>query len=114
MRGMDALIALRRRGLRPDQVFIEPANGKADLSKPAANWLSADPGERPAAADLRALLGLTVCVIGQDLIEVFAWADAAAKAGARDVLCKWLDGGSYTRSPVVAYRLHGKNQLEAA
>lgn len=86
MRGMDRLVQLRRGGFRPDLVALYvPGQGG---SRAYEGTLLAKAGEHPSTTDLRALKGLTVCVMGRPFggfEEAEGWARAAVMAGAQTV-----------------------------
>lgn len=91
MRGHEALIALRRQGLRPALVDIDlepcPWRNWADWPE----WtnvpqIEVQPSDSIRLLDLRFLVGLTVQVSGFDGPRVWAMFDACRAAGAARVL----------------------------
>jgi hypothetical protein len=82
MRGLDRIAAVRRRGLRPIDVVIEPLY-PCDIE--LSDWIQYEPSDIPELTDLRPLVGLWVSVMGDgEMAE--RWARAACKAGASDVV----------------------------
>lgn len=90
MRGLDHVIAMRRKGLKPTYVALSDTHQ-------LQGWLGdvqIEPGDVPELLDLRALVGLFVVVQGRDGESVNRWADAAFKAGASTVIAK-ADGQAW-------------------
>lgn len=105
MRGAESLIALRRKGYRPELGAIvmlhtgkwKPNDGE---NQGGAACLDVDAGEPIDRIDLRCLIGLRVAVFGKDDARVSEFVAAAAKAGAESVIglqFKTLDGQTFER-----------------
>lgn len=93
MRGLDRIAALRRRGLRPVDVVIEPLH-PCDIE--LGDWIQYEPADIPELVDLRPLVGLWVSVMGDgEMAE--RWAMAACKAGASDVVTVGKSSGRELR-----------------
>lgn len=99
MRGLDRIIDMRRRGLKPAAVTLFPwTPGPIDYP----TWVHWEPNDIPELTDLRPLVGLFVAVTG-DCDIAKRWGRAAARAGAWSVLT--LDGQNMR-----ALRLEGVDQ----
>lgn len=91
MRGHEALIALRRSGLRPSLVDIDlepcPWRNWADWPEwTTVPQIEVQPTDSIRLLDLRFLVGLTVQVSGFDGPRVWAMFEACREAGAARVL----------------------------
>jgi len=92
MRGHEALIAMRRQGLRPAMVWIGTSPDASNLWRdwqrcsPAHARIQIDPEDRPAMLDLRWVIGLTVAIDGHDFDRVQAVADACQQHEAARVI----------------------------
>ena len=92
MRGHEALIAMRRGGLRPDLVAIHAGTDHSacwrdwrDLT-PTQAQVEIQDGDSLAGIDLRFTVGLFVIVSGEDADRVAAVHAACLDGGARRVL----------------------------
>lgn len=86
MRGLDRLIALRRRRLKPPMLFLLMRGMSCGTVHEGE--IVREASDSPTKTDLRALFGLTVVVMGVPFggfDEAEAWARAACKAGAASV-----------------------------
>jgi hypothetical protein len=87
MRGADDLVSMRKRGAVPSVVWIDAETEYLHLpaSQEHAHLQLAD-GESAHRADMRCVVGLTVCVSGPDANRVHALRDAAIAAKAKRVI----------------------------
>ncbi len=91
MRGHEALIALRRRGVRPVWAFVTVGRDHSESCREWHEWMSAahieiQPEDRIQRIDLRCLLGMWVSVSGFDAERVAAAHEACVAASARCVM----------------------------
>ena len=90
MRGQTQLETLRRRGKAPAVVFIEtdsvPGWKGPETWHERANAPAQLQGSRASQAELRCVVGLTVCVQGSDPQTVQAMRDACIRAKAARVI----------------------------
>lgn len=95
MIGHEHLIAMRRRGLRPDRATVETDWGLGLERECAQDWPSVNPRSAfifvqpedwAAKLDLRCLIGMHVEVCGTDSARVRAVFDACVKAKAARVI----------------------------
>jgi hypothetical protein len=92
VKGHEAVIAMRCRGVRPVSVFLD-ADGGLPLrllrswpeSSPARASVQLGPADDPRRIDLRFVIGLRVHVLGQGR-RVAAVVDAVISAGAAEVV----------------------------
>lgn len=97
MTGHDALIAVRRQGLKPaGVVYVDDF----EVLPKFRRWIENDTepvicthGDNPAALDLRCLVGLFVVVNGDVATRVKKLAKAVLRAGASDVVALCGDKG---------------------
>lgn len=105
MRGHEPLIAMRRRGLRPQAVWlVDDAPEKPLHCGTRLDWwafrdpqpaqVCIDPSDSPVRADLRFVLGLPVHVLMADQQRMRDFAEAAQRAGAASVF-----GASHVFNP---------------
>ena len=86
MRGMDRLIEVRRRGLKPPVLLLSMAGMSSGIVHEGE--IVREDSDSPTKTDLRALVGLTVVVIGRPFggfDQAEGWARAACRAGAANV-----------------------------
>lgn len=108
MRGLDHLITLRRKGVRPPAIVLQDGPYEADV---LPNWLQLEPGDVPELTDLRALVGMIVSVHGRDAGMVERWARAAVQAGASTVLTMYYAGsGEAMQAAHGTLRINGVDQ----
>ena len=92
MRGHEALIAMRRRGMVPAMVFLHdefPFDCRDWQERPesiAHAVIHFEPDDRPARADLRFVVGLMVLVSFHDAARMRATVLACEAAGAKRVV----------------------------
>ena len=107
MRGLDRLRDIRRHGLRPaDSVLLIVPGMSPPWRVALEGELLCEQQDRPAMADLRALVGLRVIVVGESgqFAEAVQWVNAARVAGAHEVGVafghpqeSWIDGPVWVR-----------------
>lgn len=96
MRGHEPLLAMRRRGVRPEAVWLTDfapprplANGaRLDwwaLPRPQSAEVSLDPTDHPLRTDLRFVVGMQVFIDIADPQRMHAFVEAAKLAGAASV-----------------------------
>lgn len=98
MKGIDGLIALRRRGMSPVAacVYIDPSPSMAKaMDDGTGEWVLVGSDEDPNRLDLRAFVGLPVVVHGNDAEPIKRFCAALMKADPLWVL------GRYGRNAVV-------------
>lgn len=106
MRGHEHLLAMRRRGFRPDAVWLWDHPQPKPLSDGTRmDWwafrdirsaeVTLEPTDHPARADLRFVVGLQVHVMLADPDRMRAFVQACRDAGASQVF-----GSSHTFDPV--------------
>lgn len=95
MIGHEPLIAMRRRGLKPDRVTVETDSGLGLERECARDWptvnsrsayVFVEPQDSAALLDLRCLVGMHVEVCGTDSTRVRAVFAACVKAKASRVI----------------------------
>lgn len=98
MRGLNELIAMRKRGLKPSMVYVEmlPMNDFAKkLARRPGRYADIHMGQpdvkNVTTLDLRALLGLSVMVNGPDDASTEKVARACLNAGAATVQAFFFD-----------------------
>jgi hypothetical protein len=96
VRGHDEVIALRRRGLRPQMVWVNDGRYMPDKfwcylrdCGELGDQIELDATDQPGRADLRWAIGLTVNLCGSDELRVGRFARALEQAGARRVIAYW-------------------------
>ena len=106
MRGHDAIVALRRQGLKPDLLLVEGRVGKfappsaAEIQRDGMTpWVEIEPSDVPEMTDLRWSVGIDIHLSEFDSSRLTQWADRFLLAKARSVswycpearkLHKWL------------------------
>jgi len=98
MRGVDNIVAMRKRGLKPAVVWVEMLpmlRWARELTRQAGRYVDihVDPSDVPAIqrADLRCLVGLRVMVNGPDDDSTEKVAKACFEAGATNVQAFFFD-----------------------
>lgn len=91
MRGHEALVAMRRRGVRPAMADISDGLDKLCAWRDWPDWdgtahIEIQPADSIPLLDLRCLVGLFVFVWGLDAERVHQLHDACMAAGARAVM----------------------------
>lgn len=91
MRGHEALVAMRRRGMRPVSADISDGMDRLGCWRDWQHWtgvahVEVQPGDSINRLDLRCMVGLIVSVAGTDPVRVRALHDACVAAGARAVM----------------------------
>lgn len=105
MRGHEPLLAMRRRGVRPFDVWLTDSPPPRPLSdgtrmdwwalpKPQTAEVTIEPRDHPARTDLRFVVGMPVHVLIADPVRMRAFVAAAHGAGASCVF-----GTSHTFDP---------------
>jgi len=91
MRGHEALVAMRRRGVRPVMADISDGMDGLGCWRDWQDWtgtaqIEVQPGDSISRLDLRCLVGLFVIVSGTDESRVKRLHDACVEAGASAVM----------------------------
>lgn len=95
MIGHEPLIAMRRRGLKPDLAVVETVWGRGRERQcaqewpevnPRSAWIFIEPSDAPRRLDLRCLVGMQVSIDGYDRSRLVATFEACLRAQAARVI----------------------------